>query len=329
MNSRLATGKAISVVIPAKNESKYVAQCLQALTEAAPDDVSAELLLVDNGSDDDTTEIAGENGAKVIRKLGGTISSVRNAGAAASHHELIAFVDADCAVQPGWYESVFAQFEDAEVVAAGCYPQAPRSGVSWVHRTFVAIATQPPGPPGPTDWLPSANMVVRKAAFQAVNGFDEQMITAEDADLAYRLAAHGKVMNNHQMVMIHYREPATLRELFLKEMWRGLGSYDGVSKGRWTLSEMPSLIAPLITITGVTLVMFGLLRVVTTGFFPAIAWIGVGLWLFVPIIYSLRAIRGRAPVGWLHKVFAVYCVYHLARACSFFKWLAMSRRTVA
>ena len=292
----------IRVVIPARDESEYIGQCLLAISQLDQTNTQVEVVLVDNGSLDDTVAIAMEFGAIVVVKEGGTISSVRNAGAVNCDHAIIRFVDADCAVQPGWLESALRHFEDQTVVAVGSYPQPPPSVVSWVHRTFVAVVTQPPGPAAITEWLPSANMIVRRDTFERVGGFDENMVTAEDADLSYRLKEHGKLVNDHAVSMIHYREPSTLLELFEKESWRGLGSFDGVAKGRWTKAEIPSLLTPLVTISGIGLTTAA---VVLLPFgFETLPTLSVGLILCgsAPVVYTLRAIITRAPNSWTHKV---------------------------
>jgi glycosyltransferase involved in cell wall biosynthesis len=304
----------MSVIIPAKNEGAYIGACIESLNAVSAEGL-VEIILVDNGSSDDTVSIAEAGGARVHRVLDGTVAALRNRGAEFSSAPVLAFVDADCTVDPGWVTYALAGLAEEGVCAAGCYPRLPEGDSTWVQRTWIAIARPPAGQPRETSWLPSANMVVDGAEFRRVGGFDAGMETAEDADLTYRLSTVGKVMYDERISAAHHREPRTLSAFLRKEIWHGLGTFDGVSKGRFTPAEMPSLIAPLMTIAGVLLLLVGWMV------HPSLPWLGMLSWAFPPVAYTIRgALRPGVDVPFVHLL-ALYGVYHFARGLSVFYWI--------
>ena len=320
----MSPSPALSVVVPARNESGFIGACVESLQAAADEVTGLEIIVVDNGSTDTTAVIASGLGARVVTVQEGPLGRLRNLGATAATGRIIAFVDADCTVDPGWARHAVAALGDPAVAAAGCYPDRPETGQTWVQRTWSYIARRPSAPPHPVAWLPTANLVVDRERFRAVGGFDETMPTAEDADLCYRLAALGTVVYDERIAARHHREPRTLREFFRKEIWHGLGSYDGLTGGRLTAAEIPSLVAPLVVWAGWLTAAAGLAGAAAYG--PGLLGAGVALTLAVPLVYTGRKLLGsaRRPASGA-QVLVLYATYHFARAISLLQWLRTAR----
>jgi glycosyltransferase involved in cell wall biosynthesis len=85
----------ISVIIPAYNASRYLAEAIASVR--AQVDVAVEVIVVDDGSTDDTAAVALACGpdVRVVAKANGGAATARNAGVAASQADLVAFLDAD------------------------------------------------------------------------------------------------------------------------------------------------------------------------------------------------------------------------------------------
>jgi glycosyltransferase involved in cell wall biosynthesis len=84
----------VSVIIPAYNAERFIAQSVRSATEQSYADI--EVIVVDDGSRDDTARIAsGYPGVHVLRQANAGVSAARNAGVHASSGELVAFLDAD------------------------------------------------------------------------------------------------------------------------------------------------------------------------------------------------------------------------------------------
>lgn len=152
----------VSVVVPAHNASATLSRTLGAL-EAQDLDAPYEVLVVDDGSDDQTARIAegAGRGVTLIRQASAGASAARNRGAAAARAPILAFTDADCFPASHWLRSGLAACDSADLVVGSVTPE---------------------GFPGPFDrslgveregLYETANLFVRKDLFHRVGGFEE------------------------------------------------------------------------------------------------------------------------------------------------------------
>jgi cellulose synthase/poly-beta-1,6-N-acetylglucosamine synthase-like glycosyltransferase len=239
----------LSVVIPARDEAERLPRTLEAVLRSAERvRCRLELVVADHGSRDRTAEHARRAGATVVDAAAArTIAAVRNLGARAVTGRILAFLDADCVPGAGWVSCALAAFDDPEVGAAGLAPRAP-DAESWTARAsaLVALPRRPgPGVREPARWLPSANLLVRRDAFELAGGFDEELVTCEDYDLTLRIGALGwRLVRDGGLDAVHAREPLSARELFRKERWRGRSSFEGARRHGLAWGEVPSLVLP-------------------------------------------------------------------------------------
>ena len=106
-----------SVVVPAFQAADVVGLCVRALSEQSMDRTRYEIIVVDDGSTDDTADVAREAGAdQVVCIPHGGPSVARNAGIEAARGEIVLFTDADCEPGPDWLARMTAPFTDAEVM---------------------------------------------------------------------------------------------------------------------------------------------------------------------------------------------------------------------
>ena len=130
--------KTISIIIPAKNEEKYLPLCLESICNLDYPKEAVEVIVVDNGSTDRTREIAQSFGATVLLDYTKYVSGLRNLGARDAKGEILAFVDADCTVSPDWLQTASQYFDANEVVAWGAPPDIPEDA-TWVQSSWYLI----------------------------------------------------------------------------------------------------------------------------------------------------------------------------------------------
>ena len=183
----------IDVVIPALNAASQLQQVLRPLV-GNPE--VERVLVVDAGSEDRTSELAGELGAEVL-ELGERAgpATARNRGAAIATAELILFLDADCVPDPGLPKRVRSTFavEPGLVSLCGSYDaDPPAKGFFSQYMNLRHHFTHQHASVGPTFWAGCG--AVRRSAFESVGGFDEDrypLPEIEDVELGLRLRKLG------------------------------------------------------------------------------------------------------------------------------------------
>lgn len=234
----------ISVIIPVKNEEENLELCLEALTkvEFPPDGV--EIIVVDNGSEDRTLEVAQSFGLRILQRPELNIAELRNSGAARARGKYVAFVDADIVVCTGWLQAAYKRFsENPEICCLGGYIDIP-DNASWLERTWHLRLEIWPSEQE-VEWVSSMNMIVKKSVFEQVGGFNPRLVTAEDVDLCFRMKSFGKIVCSKEIKAVHLGEAKTLGRFFRKESWRGQGNLTGVLSHGIELRELPSLVVPI------------------------------------------------------------------------------------
>lgn len=211
----------VSFVVPLYNEAATIGLCLGTiLAEAEPDD---EVIVVDNGSTDASVQIASAfESVRVVSLPGRSIAAVRNHGARLATGTILGFIDADCLLVPGWRRQVVSVLGEGEYAAVGSKCAVPEDS-AWIERAWYS---QRPGTRKVVRYINSGNLAVRRAVFNAVRGFDESLITGEDAELGWRLTCRGyRLLEDPAAAAVHLGNPKTLRAFYRKECWRGLGMF--------------------------------------------------------------------------------------------------------
>lgn len=234
----------ISFIVPMYNEAENIGYCLQAiLAEAEPED---EVIVIDNGSTDASLQIAASfDGVRVLSLPGRSIAAVRNYGARSASGTIFGFIDADCVIVPGWRRQVVAVLRDGEYAAVGSRYEVPENG-AWIERAWYS---QRPAARKVVRYINSGNLAVRRSVFNAVRGFDESLITGEDAEFGWRLSGRGyRLLEDPAAAAVHLGNPKTLAAFYRKERWRGLGMF-----GTFRISRLdkPLIMTFLFMISGV------------------------------------------------------------------------------
>ncbi|HEV3478741.1 MAG TPA: glycosyltransferase [Gaiellaceae bacterium] len=215
----------LSVVIAARNASDTIGAQLESLARQNWDG-KWEVVVVDNGSTDDTMAVA-ESFAERLPALRvvsanrcNRIPYARNRGVEAARGRLIAFCDADDEVSPGWLAAVAAGLERYGAVAT------PKDH-DRLNEPWVRDSRDPPTPDGlHLNWYPpylphtgSGGMGVRREAHEAIGGFDEALLACEDNDYCFRLQLHGFDLGPVEGAVYHYRFKDEIGAIFRQAYW--------------------------------------------------------------------------------------------------------------
>lgn len=218
----------VTIVIPFKNEEKYIAACLEGIAGLDYPRDRYEVITLDNGSTDASEAIVRGFGVHYELALGTTISMNRNRGARQGRGEILAFVDADCVVPPDWLNVAAALFaSDPAIGIVGSYYRIPPDA-SWIAHVWniLADAGDPARDPYEARWFPAGNLIARRELFERIGGFDERLMTSEDWDICRRAHEAGsRIVGSSRLAVLHLKQHKNMANFFKKEMWYGSHVY--------------------------------------------------------------------------------------------------------
>lgn len=249
----------VSIVIPVFNQAHFTAACLKALFANTPD--VCEVIVVDNGSTDDTPRLLEqyEGRVRVIRNAQNQgFARACNSGAAAAIAPFLLFLNNDTEVRPGWLPPLLAMAGRPRVGAVGSrllFPDGTvqHAGVVIVERHGITpllprhafIGESPdmalPNKATAMQAVTAACMLVNAADFRDAGGFDTDYWNGcEDVDLCFKLAQLGKrivyepasIVVHHEGKSGHERTAAiTANNARLRGRWEGLVAPDLIDAG--------------------------------------------------------------------------------------------------
>ena len=222
----------ISVVVCTYNGASTIRDTLEALRDL--DYPSFEVIVVNDGSTDETPQIASNYPYRVINEENQGLSRARNTGIAAATGEIVAFIDDDAYPDPHWLRFLALSFIEGKFAAVGGPNLAPmRDG--WRAD---AIANAPGGPNAvlisdrTAEHIPGCNMAFRKEALEAVGGFDPRFRTAgDDVDLCWRLRDRGDVIGYSAAAVVWHHRRRSLRAYWKQQV--GYGKAEALLEKKW------------------------------------------------------------------------------------------------
>lgn len=226
MRENTHTPPTCSIIIPVFNNYFYTRMCLQALRQHRAAGPSFEVIIIDNGSTDNTSallsEFAGDLGQVVRNPTNRGFAVASNQGARCARGEFIVFLNNDVVVEHGWLEAMVAAARfDPSIGGVGArllYPDGTiqHAGVVFgpdhhPHHAFLGY---------PGDWpdalrsreyqaVTGACMLVKRKLFEVVGGFDESYLNAfEDTDLCLKIRQSGqRLLYCAEAVGYHFESP--------------------------------------------------------------------------------------------------------------------------
>jgi glycosyltransferase involved in cell wall biosynthesis len=193
----------ISIVIPALNEEKYLPACLNSLKNQQWNG-EYEVIVVDNGSSDDTARVAARYGARVVLCSRRGVAFARQAGAEIARGDIIVQADADTVYPRLWLSRMDTYFasNDSAAGLAGRYVYTESAWWAPVERAFRRSLNKvgflffrwPASVSG-------ANFAFRREAFVKAGGYDATSLYPDQWGIARRISRFGRVHYDHGSVV--------------------------------------------------------------------------------------------------------------------------------
>ncbi len=181
----------ISVIVPAFNEEKRISACLESI-RAQRTPHAYEVIVSDSSSSDRTVLIAAEYADRVaVCRERGT-ARARNEGARLASGDILAFIDADTMLLPGYLDTIYGAFGDPRVLGLSCAFKFTRRSPKLLLAEYAANSYYALRSLLGAATLPGFNICVRRDVFEKLGGF--RPCHLEDLDMSIRLREAGKTL---------------------------------------------------------------------------------------------------------------------------------------
>jgi GT2 family glycosyltransferase len=222
----------ISVVVCTFNGARTLRDTLDGLQALEYPDF--EVIVVDDGSTDQTPTIASEYPVRLIRTTNQGLSCARNTGLEHATGEIVAYTDDDARPDPHWLTFLATAFSSSDHVGIGGPNIAP-PGDGWITD---CVANAPGGPMHVlltdelAEHIPGCNMAFRKECLQAIGGFDPRFRAAgDDVDICWRLQERGWTIGFSAAAMVWHHRRNSLRAYWRQQI--GYGKAEALLEQKW------------------------------------------------------------------------------------------------
>ncbi len=216
----MAVKNFISIIICTYNRAYLLERALQSLSLQTLNPERFEVIVVDDGSEDETAEVCGEMRRNILKmkyifagkNVG--LSSAANMGIRSAKGSHLLFTDDDCIAKEDWAERLSAALEKAPVVAG--VVASPKSNFIKLCHNIAQFHPFMPGRKGATvEFIAGANMGFRRSLLEEFKGFREGEAIAPDMELILRCRLKGyKIHLAPDAVVTHDPERTTLANIF-------------------------------------------------------------------------------------------------------------------
>jgi len=294
----------LSIVIPAYNESECIGNLLTSIDECFDGtSLNYETVVVNNGSTDDTGKVALKYPCVVFDIERCSVANARNFGVLRSSGKVIAFLDADTRLTRLWADE-FIKIQTA--IEYGDFMTGSRCSVrekpGWIEKHwFGPLSIKNVG------YINGANIVLSRAVFIKIGGFDVTLETGEDYEFSMRAKEKGiGVISNRKLKAIHDGFPVTAKNFFMRETWHGKGDFSSFRAFKASKVAQVAL-------------LFGFLHLIFLA--SAIFLSYISLVVFIMIVVLIIAMSAKVFYGYgmvlMIKNSPLAYLYLLARSYSF------------
>ncbi|MGB9716429.1 MAG: glycosyltransferase [Thermodesulfovibrionales bacterium] len=212
----------ISIIIPTFNSSKELTKCLESLKNQTFNNKNYEVIIIDDGSNDDTKDVVAEYPVKYIYQKNRGPAAARNNGVTHAQGNIVLFTDADCEPQPNWIEEMIKPFNDPQVIGVkGAYKSKQKELIARFVQIEYEHKYERMKKFKYIDFIDTYSAGYRKDVFMKYNGFDERYPRAsvEDQEFSFRLSQDGHKMVFNPDAVVFHKHSASLMG-YLKKKYK-------------------------------------------------------------------------------------------------------------
>lgn len=257
--------KVISVIVPAYNSAATIELCIRSLQQQTWPAEQVEIIIVDDGSSDQTADLAEAMGVTVLRASHRGPAAARNLGVQHARGTIILFTDADCEADQHWIEEMSRPIRENSDVAGvkGIYRTRQTSLAARFAQIEFEDRYRKLAKSQYIDFVDSHAAAFRREVFEEVGGFDLKFPVAnnEDVELSYKIAQAGHKMVFTDQAIVYHRHPGTVRKYLATKLSRGywrIKVYQKFPQKMMSDSYTPQSLKLEIVFAGLTLAFLGL-----------------------------------------------------------------------
>ena len=291
----------ISVIVPAYNAATTLDSCLGSLVHQSVPRENYEIIVVDDGSTDMTSNVAKRFDVNYVFQPNQGPAAARNNGARMAQGDFILFTDSDCLPEYIWIEEMVRPFVDPEVVAVkGAYRTRQRELAARFAQAEFEDRYDLLEQSLSIDMIDTYSAAFRENVFLQVGGFDQGFPVAdnEDTELSYRLAAAGHKLVFNSKARVYHVHPNTLINYlglkFRRGYWR-MVVYSRYPNKAVKDSYTPAVIKIQTLLMGLSLVL-----IIFSWFKPALLYLCLLSWFVIVLLsipFSLKTFQKDKAVG--------------------------------
>ncbi len=214
-----------SVIIPAYNSEKTIDSCIKSTLNQDLSREDYDVTLIDDGSTDNTSAIAGRFPIKVVKQTNYGPAVARNNGASQVGGDILIFTDSDCELDCHFIEKITAPIKQNPNVVGVQGSYRTRQKEFMAKFVQVEIETRYKKMAGRKfiDFIGTYAAAYRKDIFENYGGFDTgfPLASGEDTEFSYKLHQNGHKMVFEPDACVYHQHPSTLKRYLKIKFFRG------------------------------------------------------------------------------------------------------------
>lgn len=227
-NNDMQTQYIVSVVVPTFNRRPLLEECLKSLEAQSFPLEDFEVLVMDDGSVDDSKEfletLKQETplNLKVFQLNHGGIARARNRGIRESVGGIICFIDDDCTAGTDWIAELVKPFENEKIGCVGGKVRAYKTE-TWTEKYLEESGFFDQKRFRQKNCLIAGSSAFRKKVLEELNGYDEHLHSWEDIDVSIRVQLAGHKIAYQPDAVVYHRHPSSVWAFISKQSGYGRG----------------------------------------------------------------------------------------------------------